>query len=93
MTEWGLLVNKKGTGEVLFDSRLARGGVLVDMIQRAPGGASTHAYPAFAGYTGVAMTLLGNVADGVATWDTALGYPRLNVGASTATVHLAVWMR
>jgi hypothetical protein len=80
------------SGEVVFDSTAAVGGVLADVVSRAASGSpTTVSYPAFAGHTPYSADAGGNF--GVGAWDTSLGYPRLTIPATSTPIVIAVFFK
>ena len=70
------------SGTQVFDSTTAVGGVVIDFRRFLPTDTGVFTYPEFAGYTPFFVNVWG---DGTIVLDTALGYPRVTVSASSNT--------
>lgn len=70
------------SGNQVFDSNTAKGGVIAGHYTYAAGSTDTLTYPDFAGRSVLINVIYSDPAGAGVTTDTSLGYPRVTVSAS-----------
>ena len=71
------------SGETYFDSNVATAGCFVGAVQ-ATGSQQQISYSGFPGRSGISF-MVGYISGAGATWDTALGYPRITIPAQAGS--------
>lgn len=80
------------SGDVTFDSTLAVGGCLMEIVSSSTSSSVVKTYPNFAGRSAFAVLTTWLRYSVIPTIDYALGYPRLTIPVTSADVKFAVFI-
>lgn len=84
MSDYGVQL-RNDSDSVIWDSRTVPGGIVAEVLSYTANQSDTRTYPHFAGRNGEVYNVTPDIITGPigVTFDTALGYPRVTVSATS----------